>query len=207
MARFVLVHGAWHGGWCFHRLAEELEGRGHEVSAPDLPCEEVGLTALDYARLLGPQPEAIVVGHSLGGLTIAQLEARTRVYLGALLPVENLYAEAFADGFGGFVRDAEGRSYWPDADIAARRMYPDCSRAQSDWAFARLRRQAPLDAVIAPFGAGDVVIATLRDAAVDPGWQVRAARAHGAQVIELAAGHSPFLTQPAELAEVLNSVA
>ena len=140
MARFVLVHGAWHGGWCFGRLAEELAARGHEVVTPDLPCEEIGRTPLDYARGLGPQPESVVVGHSLGGLTIAHVAARTRVYLGALLPVENVYAESFAAGFGGFVRDSDGRSYWPDADTAAARMYPDCPRALSDWAFAQLRR-------------------------------------------------------------------
>jgi pimeloyl-ACP methyl ester carboxylesterase len=207
MAQFLLVHGAWHGGWCFRELAGELEARGHEVRAPDLPCEELGLGAVDYAELLGPQPDTIVVGHSLGGLTIALLEARTRVYLGALLPVENVYAEAFVDGFGGFVRDAQGRSYWPDADTAARGMYPDCPRAQSDWAFAQLRRQAPLDAVTAPFGNGDVVIATLQDAAVDSDWQIRTGREHGAQVIGLSAGHSPFFTQPEELADVLNSLA
>lgn len=207
MARFVLVHGAWHGGWCFRRLAAELEDRGHDVATPDLPCDKVGLTPLDYARLLGPQPDAIVVGHSLGGLTIAQIESRTRVYLGALLPVENVYAESFAEGFGGFVRDARGRSYWPDADTTAARMYPDCSRTQSDWAFPQLRRQAPFDAVTGPFGSGDVVIATMQDAAVDAGWQIRAAHAHGARVIELDAGHSPFFTQPDELADVLSSLA
>jgi pimeloyl-ACP methyl ester carboxylesterase len=53
MARFVLVHGGWHGGWCFRRLAEELADRGHDVAAPDLPCEEIGLTPLDYARAVG----------------------------------------------------------------------------------------------------------------------------------------------------------
>ena len=42
MARFVLVHGAWHGGWCFRELVRELEARGHEVAAPDLPCDESG---------------------------------------------------------------------------------------------------------------------------------------------------------------------
>jgi pimeloyl-ACP methyl ester carboxylesterase len=207
MARFVLVHGAWHGGWCFGLLARALEARGHEVTAPDLPCEEIGLTPVDYAQLLGPQSDAIVVGHSLAGLTIAQIEARTRVYLGALLPVAHAYDECFAEGFGGFVRDTEGRSYWPDADTAALGMYPDCSRAQSDWAFGQLRRQAPFDAVIGPFGAGDVVIATLRDAAIDSGWQKRTAHAHGAHLIELDAGHSPFFTQPDELACVLSAVA
>ena len=82
MARFVLVHGGWHGGWCFRRLARELEERDHDVAAPDLPCEDVGLTPLDYAREVGPQPDAIVVGHSLAGFTIPYIEARTRVYLG-----------------------------------------------------------------------------------------------------------------------------
>lgn len=207
MARFVLVHGAWHGGWCFHRLADELEALGHEVACPDLPCDEIGLTPIDYAGLVGPQPDAVLVGHSLAGLTIAQIEARTRVYLGALLPVENVYADAFVHGFGGFVRDADGRSYWPAADTAAVGMYPDCSRADSDWAFPQLRRQAPFDAVMGPFGDGDIVIATLRDGAVDSDWQIRTARTHGARVIELDAGHSPFLTQPDELASVLNSLA
>jgi pimeloyl-ACP methyl ester carboxylesterase len=207
MARFVLVHGAWHGGWCFRWLAEELEDRGHDVATPDLPCEELGLTPLDYARLIGPQPDAIVVGHSLGGLTIAHIEAHTRVYLGALVPLENVYAEALAEGFGGFVRDAQGRSYWPDAETAAARMYPDCSRTQSDWAFAQLRRQAPFDSVAGQFGPADVVVSTLRDASVDPDWQIRTARAHGARLIELDAGHSPFLTQPDELADVLSSLA
>jgi pimeloyl-ACP methyl ester carboxylesterase len=206
MARFVLVHGAWHGGWCFRWLVEELEDRGHDVVAPDLPCEELGLTPLDYARLIGPQPDAIVVGHSLGGQTIAQVEARTRAYLGAVLPVENAYDECFAEGFGGFVRDELGRSYWPDADTAAVRMYPDCSRTQSDWAFTQLRRQAPLPSLTARLGRGDVVIATLEDAAIDPDWQVRTGRAQGARVIELDAGHSPFLTQPDELADLLSSL-
>jgi pimeloyl-ACP methyl ester carboxylesterase len=207
MARYVLVHGAWHGGWCFQWLAEELEDHGHDVAMPDLPCEVIGLTPLDYARVLGPQPDAIVVGHSLAGLTIGHVAARTRVYLGALLPVENVYADCFAAGFGGFVRDSSGRSYWPDADTAAAGMFPDCARPQSDWAFAQLRRQAPFEAVAAPFGRRDVVIATLRDAAVDPDWQIRTARAHGARVIELDSGHSPHLTQPDELAEVLSSLA
>jgi pimeloyl-ACP methyl ester carboxylesterase len=207
MGRFLLVHGAWHGAWCFQYVIEELEARGHEARAVDLPCDRVGLTQRDYAALIGPQPDAIVLGHSLGAQTVALLEARTRVYLGAILPVANVYSESFAKGFGGILRDELGRSYWPDADICAARLYPDCTREQSDWAFPQLRRQVPFDAIEAPFGAGDVVIATMRDGAVDADWQVRTARAHGAHLIELDAGHSPFLTQPAELAEILASLA
>jgi pimeloyl-ACP methyl ester carboxylesterase len=208
MARFVLVHGAWHGGWCFRFLAEELAALGHEVAAPDLPCEEAGLTPLDYAAVVGPQPDAVVVGHSLGGFTIPHIEARRRVYLAALLPLGTGGLDGcFAAGFGGTVRDDLDRSYWPDAETCAARMYPDCSRDRSDWAFAQLRRQARLEPVAAPFGDADVVVATLRDAAIDPGWQVRTARAHGARLHELDAGHSPFFTQPRELAAILDSVA
>ncbi|HET6915631.1 MAG TPA: hypothetical protein VFH56_06025, partial [Acidimicrobiales bacterium] len=76
----------------------------------------------------------------------------------------------FAEGFGGVVHGTDGRTYWPDADTAAARMYPDCSRAQSDWALPQLRRQARLEPIPAPFGPGYVVIATLQDAAVDPDW-------------------------------------
>ena len=208
MARFVLVHGGWHGGWCFRWLAEELADRGHDVVAPDLPCEEVGLTPLDYAREVGPQPDAIVVGHSLAGFTIPHIGARTRVYLGALPPLDRREVdEAFVKSFGGTVRDDSGRSYWPDADTAALRMYPDCSRAQSDWAFPQLRRQARLEPIPAPFGAGDIVIATLKDAAIDPDWQIHTARTRRARVIELDSGHSPFFTQPDELADMLSSLA
>jgi pimeloyl-ACP methyl ester carboxylesterase len=108
---------------------------------------------------------------------------------------------------GAAVHDAGGRSYWPDADTAAARMYPDCSRAQSDWAFPQLRPQARLEPIPAPFGQGDVVIATMRDAAVNLDWQIQTTGTHGARLIELDSGHSPFLTQPDELAGILDSVA
>jgi hypothetical protein len=207
MARFVLVHGAWHGGWCFADVVAELARFGHTATAPDLPCDEVSLTQLDYARLVGAQPDAIVLGHSLGAQTIPHVEARLRVYLAPVLPVEDVFAECFVPTFGGTVRDEEGRSYWPDAETCRRGMYPDCTRAQSDRAFGLLRPQAPITPIAAPFGDRDVLIATMRDAAIDPAWQVRRAAEHGARLIELDSGHSPFFTQPAELAAILASLA
>jgi hypothetical protein len=207
VARFLLVHGAWHGAWCFRDLIEELDARGHHAEAVDLPCEEVGLTQRDYAAVVGPRPGWIVVGHSLGAQSIPLVEAERRVYLAGVLPVAEPSPACFAPGFGGTARDEAGRSYWPDADTCAARMYPDCTRDRSDWAFARLRPQAPIVFAPAPFGPGDVVVATLRDRAIDPGWQVRTARAHGAELLELDAGHSPFFTHPSELADLLGSLA
>jgi len=40
MATFGLVHGSWHGGWCWERLIPELEARGHRAVAVDLPAED-----------------------------------------------------------------------------------------------------------------------------------------------------------------------
>ena len=206
MARFVLVHGAWHGGWCFERVAAELRSRGHTAEAPDLPCDDPALDQADYARLLGAQPDAVVVGHSLAGQTIGHVEARVRVYLSAILPVEGAYSECSPAEFGGFERDQLERSYWPDADTAAARLYPDCRRGDVDWAFPRLRPQARFDAAVAPFGPGDVVLAARHDVAVDPTWQLRIGREYGARVEELDTGHFPMLTHPRELADLLVSL-
>jgi hypothetical protein len=206
VAGFVLVHGAWHGAWCFAELIGELEARGHTAEAVDLPCDQVGLTQLDYAAVIGPRRDSIVVGHSLGGQTIPHVEARLRVYLGALLPVDGAAPDCFVPGFGGWLRDELDRSYWPDPDTCAASMYPDCTLGRANWAFAQLRPQAPIVAAPAPFGSGDVVVATLRDAAIDPAWQVRTGQAHGARILELDTGHSPFFTHPAVLAELLSSL-
>ena len=83
---------------------------------------------------------------------------------------------------------------------------PTARDEQAALAYGRLRPQAPIAAHVAPFGPDDVSIACLRDGAVDPVWQVRAGREHLGRVLELDAGHSPFLTQPAELAALLASL-
>jgi pimeloyl-ACP methyl ester carboxylesterase len=103
MARFVLVHGAWHGAWCWDGVAGDLRAAGHEVDAIDLPGHGGDLTpheevTLDlYARriadALGEDGERVVlVGHSMGGIAITQAaELRPEriarlVYLTAFLP-------------------------------------------------------------------------------------------------------------------------
>jgi pimeloyl-ACP methyl ester carboxylesterase len=207
MATFVLVHGAWHGAWCWHEVGRELEARGHRVETPHLPCDEPGLSVEDCVAFVGSHPDAIVVGHSLGAQIVALVDAGTRVYLGGLLPTGHVASQAFHPRFGGFLRDELDRSYWPDADTCAACMYPDCTRAQSDAAFVQLRRQSRLEPVAAGLDQRDVVLATMRDLAIDPAWQVRTARAAGARLVEIETGHSPFLTHPGELADVLDGLA
>ena len=105
MTTFVLVHGAWHGAWCWHRLVPLLEAQGHKVLTPDLPGHGIdatpiaGLALADYARAVAAVVSAarepvVLVGHSLGGLVISQAaefapdRLRRLVYLAAFLPVD-----------------------------------------------------------------------------------------------------------------------
>ncbi len=207
MARFVLVHGAWHGAWCWERLADELECRGHDVSATDLPCEQLGLTVHDYAACARSDPEAVVVGHSLAGLVLPFVPARLTVFLAALVPVEGVFS-ALDPAFIATERDHDGRSYWPTFELAASHLYPDLCEADARWAFARLRSQAPLEPVYELPPAPCASIVTTRDRAIRPEWQAQLARAAlGVEPIELDAGHLPFITHPRELSELLESLA
>ncbi len=208
MARFVLVHGAWHGGWCWQRLAAALEADGHEVSMPELPCDRPGSTVHDYAAAVGADGDAVVVGHSLGGLTIPFVPGRLTVFLAALVPTEDVWESFAHPDFGGMVRDELDRSYWPDEETARTRLYPDCDPGDARWAFERLRPQARLERVVAVPRGPRASIVTLRDAAVLPAWQGAVAReVLGVEPIELDAGHFPMITHPAELAGILGTLA
>jgi pimeloyl-ACP methyl ester carboxylesterase len=217
---FALVHGAWHSGSAWSRLAGELEARGHRVVAPDLPCEDVGAGVAEYARVvidaLEGADDAIVVGHSLGGLTVPLVPARVHVYVCAYVPqpgraLTDRGADAFGPGFARSVlRDELERSYWPDPVAAAHDLqYPPDS---ADLA-TKLRLQArtpiiepsPLDAL--PRTPRAYIVCT-DDYAVPPEWQRRVAREElGVEQIELGSGHSPMLSCPAQLAEILDRLA
>jgi pimeloyl-ACP methyl ester carboxylesterase len=219
---FALVHGAWHGPWCWERLRPELEARGHRVLAVDLPSEDPSLGSADYAAVVtraldGAADDVVVVGHSLAGLAIP-LVARARpvrrlVFLCALLPeIGHSLREqegVFVEGFGAaLVRDELDRSYWPEG-TAEQGLYPECEPETAAWAAVRLRRQSHLPsletALLETWPAVEsTYVLGARDRCVDPGWSRRAARERlGVEPIELEAGHSPFLTCPRELASLL----
>lgn len=94
MATLVLIHGAASDSWYWHRVAPILEEHGHEVVAPDLPCEDDSATFEDYADVVvdavGAREECVVVCQSLGGftgpLTCGRIDARLLVMLNAMIP-------------------------------------------------------------------------------------------------------------------------
>jgi len=201
MASFSLVHGAWHGGWCWDAVRAELEERGHLVHTPDLPCDDVTAGVEEYAAAV---PAAdVVVGHSLGGLTIPYVEAQIHVFLTALVGGTG-WEGVFVPGFGDArVRDELGRSYYPDPAVAATDLqYPP---EQAHLA-SRLRRQVPYApdpvAVERP-----VYVVCTRDAAIQPEWQRHLARdVLGVEPLELEARHSPMLECPRALAALLDGL-
>ena len=102
MSTYLLIHGAWHGAWCWYKVIPRLERAGHRVVAPDLPSLGIDRTpvaqiSLDtwtdsVCRLLDAQDEPVIlVGHSRGGILIGQAaekrpeKIKTLVYLAAFL--------------------------------------------------------------------------------------------------------------------------
>ena len=224
----ALVHGAWHGAWCWNRLAAHLEKRGHRAVAADLPAEDPPAGLKRYAELtsdaIGDADDVVLVGHSLGGAAIPLVTAvrpvRDLVFLCALIPqpgrtVTDRYREedVFVEGFTGNTETrGDGASFWPDRAAAIRCFYHDCSPDDAASAAGNLRAQAaapsrevwPLDAM--PDVERTSIICR-DERCISPEWsRTMSAEQLGVQPVELDGGHSPFLSRPADLAEVIARV-
>jgi pimeloyl-ACP methyl ester carboxylesterase len=83
MATFVLIHGAGDVGWYWHLVEAELRRRGHDVAAPDLPCDDNAASLDDYADTvvdaIGGRGNLVVAGHSYGGFTAPLVADRVPV--------------------------------------------------------------------------------------------------------------------------------
>ncbi|WP_214369663.1 alpha/beta fold hydrolase [Pseudonocardia sp. H11422] len=234
MTGIVLVHGAWHDGSCWAGVAAELTARGHPALAVDLPADKPGLGADAYADTvldaLGALPDVerlVLVGHSLGGLTVpvvaqrlGQERVRALVLVAALVPRPGLSyndqlradSSIMAPGFGvGQERHEDGTTSWPAAAALSglyRGVDVEVPAGVVAAAIGRMRPQAwQIGREVTPLTAWPAVrtvsVVCTEDRVVDPGWSRRTAADIGAEVVELAGGHFPMLTRPAELADVL----
>lgn len=225
VATFGLVHGGSHGAWQWGQLIAELDARGHESLCVDLPIADPALGIIDYAesaaRAFGDHSDLIVVGHSMGGYVIPfvteLIEVRTLAFLTATIqagalpglpPPEQMMTIAVE----AMPVDDEGLINL-SAQSAAEYFYHDLSPSLRRWATAQLRPQSVRAVLperlpkIDPRATLASVIC-LDDHAVSPAWSRAAARdALHVEPYELPGSHSPFLARPAELAEVLHSIA
>ena len=226
----ALVHGSYHGAWCWDFLRPELERLGHRVITVDLPISDPGLGAADYARVvekaLDPGSEPVLVGHSMAGLVIpivaARRPIRRLVFLAAFLPSPGKSAseQRAAEPIDGRVapRTAEWTDLGDDVwmvgpNTATELFFHDATAADARWATKRLRPQAyrvmnePSPLTSWP-DVDSRSIVCRDDRALNPDWVRASARERlGVEAMEIDGAHSPFLTRPAELAELLDSLA
>jgi pimeloyl-ACP methyl ester carboxylesterase len=207
----------------------ELEARGHTAVAMDLPADEADAGVDDYAdavmtALKGAGNDVVVVGHSMGGLTIPVVASRTPVhrlvFLAAMLNETGRTAGDVLTRYPGGINpemvtagvaNGDGTASMP-FDLAIKLFYHDCSPELASWAASVLRPQgwkvvgepAPIDAWPS---VPQTYIACHDDRTLTIDFQRALAKERGMDLIELPGSHSPFLSRPAVLADVLASLA
>jgi pimeloyl-ACP methyl ester carboxylesterase len=226
MTTFVLVHGAFHGASCWRELQRCLDDLGYESIAVDLPCDDVAAGASDYAdAVLSDIPagitDLILVGHSLGGITIPIVAQRRRVrrlvFLAAMVPqvgrsfFETMTIEQreYAKGFlQDIVYDSNGSQHI-SPERAIHWFYSDCEPELATWASTQLRAQSvtPLTEISPLTGWPDLPISYILcqdDRVLSPiGARLMVEDRLGVIPLELPGSHSPFLSRPEALAKLL----
>lgn len=233
MTHFVLVHGAFHGGWCWEPVATLLTEAGHTVVTPDLPgagdddtpLEEVTLASATervVQTLRSLEEPAVLVGHSMGGVVITQAAAQAPELVSRLV-----YLTAFRPAHGESLLDLtglpEGAGDGVQANITVAGAPPvatfDATKAQhvfhhdvpadtAQQATDRLDPQ-PLAVFATPVDLEGAqlppqeYVICTEDRAIPPALQRLMAERSPARVHKLPAGHSPFYSHTAEVVQVL----
>jgi pimeloyl-ACP methyl ester carboxylesterase len=220
--RIVLVHGGWHGSWCWERVLPLLAERGLEARTVDLPScgpdrasrgdldDDASAVRAAVHAIDGP---VMLVAHSWGGVVVTEaavdLPAVSRlVFLCAYVPDAGESVASLRAGRRArpWIRARDGAL---EVDPAAARdvLYHDCDPETAAWAIARLVPQNAACVGQAPSVAAwralpCAYVRTARDRVVPHELQeVFAARAD--EAVELPTGHSPFLARPELVADVL----
>ena len=216
MTTFALIHGAWGSGWHWASIPERLRAAGHEVVAPDLPCDDASKTFDDYAQVvldaIGDADDVVVVGFSIGGMTAARVALRRPlrglVHVAALVPQQGLsLMEQFREplvhpDYLDGLEMLERGSRWVDFDVYRRVGY-------DDWVpedvvrerFERLRPQMNT-AYLRPFEGERPparYVMCARDRLVNNDYWREAVEVTD----ELDCGHGPMAARPDELTDIL----
>lgn len=232
MSTFVLVHGAWHGGWCWQRVVPLLTGRGHAVHAPTLsgvsdrahlasPLIGLDTHVEDVVALIRAHDlsDVVLVGHSYGGQVISGVadaipeRIALRVHLDGFIgdgrPAVELQPPEIAHHYRESVAEAGFGWLIPTRSLAKLGVTdPEDVR----WLTERLTPHPwrTFTDPLALTGAVDRVPAAFVES-VD--WMrvfrpfAELARARCWPVREIATGHESMVTAPEALAEVLDELA
>src|SRR5215472_13960491 len=223
----LFVHGAWHGSWCWQPVREILEERGWTTTAVDLPTVHapdkaaLGMAAdADAVRAAidAIDGDVVVVAHSYGGVPTTQ-------GAGADSVAHIVYIAAFVLDTGESLFAATGGvqpDWWDvkdglamagtDARPAQGLFYADLPAAAADAAVARLTTQsvrAYHDTVTSTAWRGrpTTYVITEQDAIFPVEAQEALAARAGANAVRVATSHSPFLSQPGKVADIIERAA
>ncbi len=219
-AAFVLVHGAWHGGWCWRRVVDRLTAKGHYVIAPTLsgvgershlPPEIVNLTAqiddvvgeIKWKDLDG----IVLVGHSYGGMVITGVAERLRdriaaiVYLDAFLPGDgqSLYDLVHASPSPGSVVPPHPAAYfhvnakdsaWVESKLTPHPIHCFTEKLKVTGAYQSIPQKTYIRAPLFNMAAFDDALARCR---ADRSWKTET----------VTCGHDVMIDQPAQLCAIL----
>jgi pimeloyl-ACP methyl ester carboxylesterase len=219
--RLLLVHGAFHGAWCWNRLTPELRRLGISYETVDLPftSSEDDVAAV-RSVIDGSDENVTVLGHSFGGAVISAAaaaenggaygNATSLIFLTAFMTAPQQVVD-----FSGAPGMAEVKIGEVTASVdpsAARSVfYNRCSTEDTDWATAQLRTM-PTSVLIAPpppSPAWEVLPSTYivctDDRILSQSAQEQMAE-NADSTIWIDSDHSPFLSCPRELSEVLKEI-
>jgi pimeloyl-ACP methyl ester carboxylesterase len=229
MMRVVFVHGACvrDGSWWWHRTAELLQERGVESASPALPsCGETGdvagaggpglpedVAAVRKLLQQGDEP-TVVVAHSYGGIVAAEAAAgvdsvHDLVLISSYLPEIGQSLSSFGDGSPApFLDvDVELGTFGVRQELVEQTFLQDCDPDTTHEAIARLTRQS-LQVTQQPVRAAawqqvrSTYLVCAQDGGTPADLQREFARRAG-KVVEIEAGHHPFLSQPAAVRDLL----
>ena len=218
MATYVLIHGAGDVGWYWHLVEAELRARGHDVVAPDLPCEDESAGWSEYADAVidavGDRTDLVVVAQSLGGFTAPIVCERVPVDLlvlvAAMVPMPGETGSEWwtNSGYQEWVREHD-REGVGDDEIAV--FYQDVPPELAAEALSRGRDQAekPMREPWTLDAWPEVPTRALlcREDRVFPAEFVRrmARERLGLTPDEIDGGHTPALSRPKVLADRLEA--
>lgn len=224
---FLLVHGAWHGSWCWQRLNTALDERGLAYDALDLPSSSGVDSALDMnadvmalRRFSHDRGPVVLVAHSYAGAVVTEAapnidELAGIVYLAALVPRVGQTASDVTREYGQrsaldatMSRDEEGFLHL-DPEPASLALYGDCDEGTRQWAINKVSTQTFASFRTARTSENIAVASTYvmcsRDEAIVPDVQEQIAQRCD-DIVEMDSDHSPFLSHPDTLAELLESM-
>jgi pimeloyl-ACP methyl ester carboxylesterase len=218
----VLVHGGWHGSWCWAQVVPLLERRGISVRTveltsigadPDDPPALSGDAAAVVAVLDDIRAPALLCGHSYGGMVITQAAAGRKdvtrlVYLCAFMPDagESLIS-IIGERAPWIVAHPDGR-WLPDLEQAAATFYADCDAETQRASTARLRPM-PTATIEEPVSSApwreipSTYVVCTQDLAIPVELQRERFAPRADEVVELEASHSPFFSQASAVADLL----